>query len=778
MKSKLLFTIAGIFFLVSFQVFSSISSDLNQNMEMQSETQIANGNVITVKVHSQGIANNMLGDSEYRKVSIYLPPGYVEKSGENYPVIYFLSGENGTNEDWFLISGERSFPEILNKLIQSGTIKPMIMVFPDGRNKLGGCWYTNSPATGNWEDFVVTDVVKYIDQNYRTLPFAASRGIAGKGMGGYGALKLATKHPDVFSAVYSLNAMVDFETIINHEYLWKSSFTIASKEKVYPTSDAFANQLLGMAVAFSPDMFNPAIGKLPKTETGEILPSVRQQWLEHDPLYMIQGNLRNLKALKVISIDCSTSDAGIMLNGNYSEMLKSKRIKHTFNYFNGNGNEALLKRVTNVLLPVFSANLAHTLLETDAKSFYTHNEVLKAKLITDGSIYIVQNETSANLKSNEGNNTIKLDVKANKLNEIPLTNITKGIYRIYGVSNNGFAGKSHEFGLNGGKPDVKICVTDSETGEKIKLCGVKINDKCFTSDDNGEVTVCEGGNISLCFDKENYCSLEKSALVFTDTTLQFSLAKLVKEVHLQVIERGIGMPVYEAMVTHDNVAILTGKDGFASLQNLQSGMLDCRIFKTGYFPEILHTTIKPGQTVVVELTSKKANVEFILVGTEGHLQEGAIKMGKISLKPDEFGKAHFTGLDTRVEYTYTIENASYETVQGSVFIEANTILPIYLEPRNTGVSQLKSEQLATGINEQMASEILIYPNPATDAVTVQSNNIKGFTVELKSATGTLIYKTKTEGTLQQINLSNLSNGVYFVTVKSDNFYHTRKIMKL
>ena len=353
MKTKLLFTIACIFFLFSTQVFSSMSFELNQNTEMQSETQFANGKILTVKVQSPSIANNLFGDSEYRKVSVYLPPGYDQNGNSNYPVIYMLSDVNGTNEDWSGLS--TSFTEA----IKSGKAKPMIMVFPDGKNKFGGGWYTNSPVTGNWEDFIVTDLVNYIDKNFRTLPFAVSRGIAGKGMGGYGALKLATKHPDVFSAVYSLNALVDFETIITHKYMWKNSFKIASQAKKYPTSDEFANQLLGMAVAFSPDIFNPKTGKLPKTETGEIVAAVRQHWLEQDPLYMIQENLKNLKSLKAITVDCSTSEVGIMLNSNYSEALKSKNIKHTFSYFEGTGNDVLLKRFTSALLPMFSANLVH-----------------------------------------------------------------------------------------------------------------------------------------------------------------------------------------------------------------------------------------------------------------------------------------------------------------------------------------------------------------------------------------------------------------------------------
>lgn len=774
MKTKLLSTIIGIF--LSFQVFSSVPVDLNES-EMQSVTQFASGKIQTVKVHSPAIANNMLGDAEYRKVSVYLPPGYDQNGKSDYPVIYMLSDYNGTNEGWSQLSG--SFTETLDQIIKSGKVKPMIMVFPDGKTKVGGGWYTNSPVAGNWEDFVVTDLVKYIDQNFRTLPFAASRGIAGKGMGGYGALKLATKHPDVFSAVYSLNALVDFETIISHEYLWKNSFIIASKEKKYPTGDAFANQFLGMAVAFSPDMFNPMVGKLPKTETGEIVTAIRQQWLEQDPMYMIQENLRNLNALKAISIDCSTSDAGIMLNGNYSEKLKSKRIKHTFTYFNGNEDEAIIKRMTDFLLPMFSANLAHSLLEFNLKATYTYTDVLKARMITDGTIFIVPKETTP-VKSTDANNTVKLDVKANTLNEIPLTNMSKGIYKIYGVSSKGFIGKSNDFGLNGGIPQVKICVSDSHCGDKIPGCEVKVNGKCYTTGPDGECFIPEkdipaDGQLSICVKKDNCTTFTKSATVYTDTTLHFTL---VKDSYVQVMERGTNMPVFEAMVTHDNEAHLTGNSGFATVHNLRDGVLDCRIFKTGYFTETLKSVLIPGQTAVVYLTHKKVDINFVLVGNQGHLDDGVFKFGEFNVRPDQNGRVSLADINARLEYQYSSNNASYETVQGTLFAEADTTIAIYLQPKEVGNLKLKGEQLITDSREIEGSEILIYPNPATNAVTVRNNNIRGFTVELKSATGALLYTSKIEGTSHQINLSNLSNGVYFVTVKSDNFYHTRRIMKL
>src|ERR1035438_9067791 len=58
---------------------------------------------------------------------------------------------------------------------------------------------------GHWEDFIVRELVPYIDAHYRTLADPASRGLAGHSMGGYGAARIGMKHPDVFSCMYLLS---------------------------------------------------------------------------------------------------------------------------------------------------------------------------------------------------------------------------------------------------------------------------------------------------------------------------------------------------------------------------------------------------------------------------------------------------------------------------------------------------------------------------------------------------------------------------------------------
>ena len=74
---------------------------------------------------------------------------------------------------------------------------------------VGYSWSVNSSVTGNWEDFVVKELVPDIDANFRTLANRDSRGIAGDRMGGYGAIRFGMRHPDVFGSVYALHPVGD-----------------------------------------------------------------------------------------------------------------------------------------------------------------------------------------------------------------------------------------------------------------------------------------------------------------------------------------------------------------------------------------------------------------------------------------------------------------------------------------------------------------------------------------------------------------------------------------
>lgn len=75
------------------------------------------------------------------------------------------------------------------------------------------------------------------------------------------------------------------------------------------------------------------------------------------------------------------------------------------------------------------------------------------------------------------------------------------------------------------------------------------------------------------------------------------------------------------------------------------------------------------------------------------------------------------------------------------------------------------------------SDIQIYPNPFTDELSIQTSGNREYSVELITITGNTIYQSKTEGNFHRINLRELSSGIYFVRMKSDNIISVRKVIK-
>ncbi|MGD0302493.1 MAG: alpha/beta hydrolase-fold protein [Bryobacteraceae bacterium] len=161
----------------------------------------AQSQLVDRELQSQNFAGNKVGSSAVRKMVVYLPAGYKESS-KRYPVIYFLPSPF---ENYRVLFDQRGAQASFDRAIAARVIDKFILVSVDMNTPLGSSWYVNSPATGNWEDFMIQELVPYIDANFRTLPNRDSRGIAGDFMGGYGAIRFGMRHPDIFGSVYALH---------------------------------------------------------------------------------------------------------------------------------------------------------------------------------------------------------------------------------------------------------------------------------------------------------------------------------------------------------------------------------------------------------------------------------------------------------------------------------------------------------------------------------------------------------------------------------------------
>lgn len=126
--------------------------------------------------------------------NVYLPPGY-DAGTQRYPVIYFLHGWGGDEN-----SDAAAFSSVVAKLTKDLGLPPAIVVFPNG----GRSWYRDfSVERGLIETHLVHELVPHIDRTYRTLADRDHRVLVGFSMGGGGAVRLAVKYPELFSAAGS-----------------------------------------------------------------------------------------------------------------------------------------------------------------------------------------------------------------------------------------------------------------------------------------------------------------------------------------------------------------------------------------------------------------------------------------------------------------------------------------------------------------------------------------------------------------------------------------------
>ena len=126
------------------------------------------------------------------KYRVLLPAGYFRGS-KKYPVLYLLHGWAGDETNW----------STLTKLTKYAGNLPVIIVMPDGQNS----WYVDSISdeTEKFEAYVMQDLIQAIEQSWRTVHGREGRAIAGLSMGGYGAVKEALKHPEMFQVAASLS---------------------------------------------------------------------------------------------------------------------------------------------------------------------------------------------------------------------------------------------------------------------------------------------------------------------------------------------------------------------------------------------------------------------------------------------------------------------------------------------------------------------------------------------------------------------------------------------
>ncbi|MGB9465214.1 MAG: alpha/beta hydrolase family protein [Candidatus Acidiferrum sp.] len=225
---------------------------------------------------------------------ILLPPSYDEEKTRRYPILYLLHGL-GDNEQFLVHSGGMNLVEDLWEEHQLGEF---LIVTPAA----GASFYLNSrDGKRRYEDFFLQEFMLGVEKRYRALAGRGSRGIAGISMGGYGALHIAFRHPQLFGAVGAHSAAL-IEKMPNMSV--QNSRQIG---RLRVLGDAFGSP------------FDPAF------------------WNQNDPVTIARA--ANLAGLKIY-FDCGSEDDYGFDSGAEAldKLLTSRHIPHEFHLYPGGHN--------------------------------------------------------------------------------------------------------------------------------------------------------------------------------------------------------------------------------------------------------------------------------------------------------------------------------------------------------------------------------------------------------------------------------------------------------
>ena len=304
------------------------------------------GKVVVHRFESSVLKSNPLNDPHIRDVIIYLPPEYSSSSSKGYIAAFGLVGFGGQGK--MLLNADplgENMEDRMNRLISQRKCGPMILVLIDCFTKFGGNQYINSSATAKYEDYIINEIVPFVDKTYNISEHA----VWGKSSGGYGSIVLGMRHPEIFRALADHSGDSAFEYCYIQDFAkaldafreaggpkkWLSNFW--KKPNRHQQKDGPPLNIFAMAAHYSPNPKSRELGvDLPfDLKTGEILQNVWNRWLSWDPVRMVEKYRKNLSKLKLIYIDCGTKDEFNLHWG--ARILHSKlekmKIKHFYEEF-------------------------------------------------------------------------------------------------------------------------------------------------------------------------------------------------------------------------------------------------------------------------------------------------------------------------------------------------------------------------------------------------------------------------------------------------------------
>lgn len=252
-------------------------------------------------------------DPVARKAAVFIPSQYSETTP--LPIVYYLPGFGGSSEGF--IKDQQKWLKFTQQLADTGT--PVLLVVSDARTRWGGSQYLNSPAQGNYADYICDEIVPLVESRYHIVLGLTNRVIAGHSSGGFGALRLGSMRPKLFGSVIALSPDSDFEVthrslmmvpaVTNVSLVDVKNFMGPIIEGTLPKNGDL-RYALALSAAYAPrGRLHPGEFEWLFSAKGEFSEKVWHLWLDNDPLTIVQKSKHAFHDYQSVYLEGASKDA-------------------------------------------------------------------------------------------------------------------------------------------------------------------------------------------------------------------------------------------------------------------------------------------------------------------------------------------------------------------------------------------------------------------------------------------------------------------------------------
>ena len=286
---------------------------------MRRNHDLPHGTVHRLVHDSEVLVGSALDDPARRELHVYTPPGWSE--AQRLPLLLDMVGYWGSglrHTGWIALV--ENVPERLDRLIGEGAMPPVVVAFPDCATKVGGNQYLNSAGTGRYADYLIQEIVPFVEQKF-ACGGTGRRGCFGKSSGGFGAAWHGLHYADFWAAIAINSGDMGFDALqvtdlyealnqlAKHEGSIEKFWTHLETKPKATEKEKISAMVMAMGAFYDPDPSAFRSIRLPcDPYTAELIPERWNRWMAHDPVNLVDSHVDNLRKLKAIWMDCGDHD--------------------------------------------------------------------------------------------------------------------------------------------------------------------------------------------------------------------------------------------------------------------------------------------------------------------------------------------------------------------------------------------------------------------------------------------------------------------------------------